>query len=48
VQKIEQEEHEPGRVAGIRCQLDHAEGGDAVGAYAAQLAVEISLPSVER
>ena len=31
VQKIEQEEDEADGVAGIRCQLDHAERGDAVG-----------------
>ena len=41
MQKIEDEEHEPGRVARIRRGLDHAEGGDAVGEDAAQLAVEI-------
>jgi hypothetical protein len=48
VQKIEQEEHEAGGVAGIGCQLDHAERGDTVGAHAAQLAVEIGLASADR
>jgi hypothetical protein len=48
VEKIEQEEHETGGVAGIGCQLDHAERGDAVGAHAAQLAVEIGLARAER
>ena len=48
VQKIEQEEHEAGGVAGVGRQLDHAERGDAVGAHAAQFAVEIGLARVER
>jgi hypothetical protein len=48
MQKIKQKEDEAGSVAGIRCQLDHAERGDAVGAHAAQLAVEIDLARAER
>ena len=48
MEKIEQEEHEPGGVAGVRRQLDHAERGDAVGAHAAQFAVEIGLARAER
>ena len=35
MQKVEDEEHQPGRVAGIRCGLDHTERGDAVGKDAA-------------
>ena len=35
VDKIEEEEHERRGVAAIGRQLDHAEGGDAVGAHAA-------------
>jgi hypothetical protein len=30
MQKIEEEEHQPGRVAGVRRGLDHPEGGAAV------------------
>jgi hypothetical protein len=48
VEKIEQEEHKAGGVAGVGRQLDHAERGDAVGADAAQLAVEISLAGGKR
>jgi hypothetical protein len=48
VQKIKQEEDETGGVAGIRCQLDHAERCDAVAAHAAQLAVEIRLARADR
>ena len=48
MQKIEDEEDQPGRVAGIRRGLDHAEGGDAVREDAAQLAVEIGLTRAER
>jgi hypothetical protein len=48
VQKIEQEEDEAGGVAGIRSELDHVERSDAVGAHAAQLAVEIGLARAER
>ena len=48
MQKIEDEKHQPGRVAGIRCGLDHAERGDAVGKDAAQFAVEIGLARAER
>jgi hypothetical protein len=48
VEKIEQEEHQPGGIAVIGRGLDHAEGGDAVGAHAAQLAVEIGLFGPER
>jgi hypothetical protein len=47
VKKIEQKEHERGGVADIRCQLDHAER-NAVGAHAAQLAIEISLARSDR
>ena len=43
IKKIEQKEHEAGGVAGVGRQLDHAERGDAVGAHAAQFAVEIGL-----
>src|SRR5438552_1221291 len=39
---IEQEESEGGGVPGIACRLDHAEGARAVGAHAAQLAIEIT------
>ena len=35
-------------VAGVRCSLDQAERGGAVGADAAQLAVEIGLPRRQR
>src|SRR5438477_3951891 len=38
-----QQEDEAGGVAGIRCQLDHAERGDAVGAVAAQFVIEMGL-----
>jgi hypothetical protein len=48
VQKIEQEEDQRGGVAAVGRGLDHAEGGDAVGAHAAQLAVEIGLPGADR
>ena len=48
VEKIEQEEDEGGGIAAVGRQLDHAEGGDAVGADAAQLAVEIGLAGTER
>ena len=48
IKKIEQEEDETGGVAGVGRQLDHAERGDAVGAHAAQLAVEIGLARGER
>jgi hypothetical protein len=40
--------HQPGRVAGIRRGLDHAERGDVIGEDAAQLAVEIGLARPER
>ena len=43
MQKVEDEEHQPSRIAGVRCRLDHAEGGDAVGEDPAQLAVDIGL-----
>jgi len=33
VEKIEQEEHQRDGVAAVRRQLDHAVGGDAVGAH---------------
>ena len=48
IKKIEQEEHEAGGVAGVGRQLDHAERGDAVGAHAAQFAVEIGLARGKR
>ena len=48
VQKIEQEEHEGRGVAAVRRGLDHAERCDAVGADAAQLAVEVGLPGAKR
>jgi hypothetical protein len=48
VEEIEQEEHEAGGVAGVGRQLDHAERGDAVGAHAAEFAVEIGLARRER
>jgi hypothetical protein len=47
MQKIEQEEHQRGGVAAVRCRLDHAEGGDAVGAHAAQFAIEIGLAGTD-
>ena len=40
--------HQSGRIAGVRCGLDHAERCDAVGKDAAQLAVEIGLARAER
>ena len=39
---------QPGRVASVRCGLDHAERGDAVRKRAAQFAVEIGLVRIER
>jgi len=48
VQKIEQEEHERRRVAAVGRQLDYAERSDAVGAHAAELAVEIGLAHAQR
>ena len=48
IQKIEQEEHQRRGVAAVRRKLDRAERGDAVGAHAAQLAVEIGLAGAER
>ena len=45
VEEIEQEKDESIAVAGVRCILDQAERGGAVGANAAQLAVEIGLPA---
>ena len=48
MEKIEQKKHEAGGVAGVGRELDHAERGDAVGAHAAQFAVEISLTRGER
>ena len=48
VEEIEQEEHEAGGVAGVGRHLDHAERGDAVGAHAAEFAVEIGLARRER
>jgi hypothetical protein len=46
--EIEQEEHEGRGVAAVRRSLDHAERCDAVGAHAAQLAVEIGLGGLAR
>jgi hypothetical protein len=48
VEKIEQKEHQTGGVAAVRCGLDHAERGDAVGVHAAQLPFEISVVGPER
>jgi hypothetical protein len=48
MQKVEDKKHEPGRVAGVRRGLDHAEGRDAVGEDATELAVEIGLARAER
>jgi hypothetical protein len=48
MQKIEQVKHKPRRAAGVRCGLQAAEGRNAVGADAAQFAVEIGLTRVER
>ena len=48
VQKIEQVKDKPRRAAGVRCGLQAAEGRNAVGADAAQFAVEISLTRAER
>ena len=48
VEEIEQEKHESIAIAAVRCILDQAEGGGAVGANAAQLAVEIGLPRRQR
>jgi hypothetical protein len=47
MEEIEQEQDEGGGVA-VRRGLDHAEGGDAVGAHAAELPVEIGLCSADR
>ena len=47
IQKIEQEEHQRRGVAAVGRGLNHAERSDAVGAHAAQLAIEIGLrPSI--
>ena len=48
VEEIEQEKGESAAVTGVRCVLDQAERGGAVGANAAQLAVEIGLPRRQR
>ena len=48
MQQIEQKEHQPGSVAGVGSGLNAAERGDAVGADAAQFAVEIGLAGIER
>jgi hypothetical protein len=47
MQKVEDEEHQPRRVANIRRGLDYAERGDAVGEDSTQFAVEIGLTSAE-
>jgi hypothetical protein len=43
VEQIEQEKHESIAIAAVRRILDQAEGGGAIRANAAQLAVEIGL-----
>jgi hypothetical protein len=48
VEKIEQEEDESSGVPAVGRQLDDAERSNAVGAYAAELAVEIGLAGIER
>jgi len=48
IQKIEQEEDQRRGVAAVGRGLDHAEGGDAIGAHAAQFAVEIGLLGADR
>ena len=48
MEQIEYKEYEGRGVAAVGCQLDHAEGGDAVGANATQLAVQIGLARAER
>ena len=48
LEKIEQEVDQPSGIAAVRRSLEHAEGGDAVGAQPAQLAIKISLPGAER
>ena len=46
--EIEKEKDESAAITGVRCVLDQAEGRGAVGANAAQLAVEIGLPRRQR
>ena len=48
VEEIEQEKHQSIAVAAVRCILDQAERGGAIGTNAAQLAVEIGLPRRQR
>ena len=48
MQQVEDEIHQPRRVARVGRGLDHAERRDAVGKHAAQFTVEISLARVER
>src|SRR6516165_4300441 len=48
MEKIEQEEDQRRRVGAVRSELDDVERGDAVGTDAAQFAVEIGLPRIER
>jgi len=48
MEQIEYKEYEGRGVAAVGRQLDHAEGCDAVGADAAELAVEIGLPRADR
>jgi hypothetical protein len=48
VEEIEQEEDQSIAVTGVRCVLDQAERGRAVGPDTAELAIEISLPGWER
>jgi ribosomal protein L18E len=48
VEKIEQEKDESGGIVAVGCLLDDGERSDAVGAHAAELAVEIGLARIER
>jgi hypothetical protein len=48
VEEIKQEKHQSIAVAAVRCILDQAEGGGAIGTNGAQLAVKIGLPRRQR
>jgi hypothetical protein len=48
MEEIEQEKDQSAAVTGVRCVLDQAERCGAVGANAAQFAVEIGLSGRER
>src|SRR6267378_3306170 len=48
VEEIEQEEDQSIAVTGVRCVLDQAERRRAVGADAAEFAIEIGLPGGKR